>query len=196
MSQFPARRHVMHGAAWTVPALALVAQAPARASSAPVDCTINWVSTSTLAPHNGDVSSRDKTITDGGDLSIDGWDSTSAGSASSPMFRIVLGTLVPLSNVVATVTVTSGNMTFGSPGAGYTPAGGATPADYKLVNVPDPGTPAKTASTTIGWSIPTMPANSSAGFNVAGIALDPANTTNYVVTIMVSATKTGVAGCP
>ena len=113
----PTRPVVMHAMEPRGPSpSALVAQPPPE-PTLPADFFDNWVSNvQPSRPITVTLSSRDKTITDGEGSVDDRWRQHQRRQRIESRVPYRLGTLVPLSNVVATVTVTSGNMTFGSPG--------------------------------------------------------------------------------
>lgn len=70
---------------------------------------INWSTTSHIKPGELDVTRDPKTITDDGDVAIDGWTVWSKGRPAGGVdawgdgmraqFRVVVGTTVPLTNV-------------------------------------------------------------------------------------------------
>lgn len=178
----------------------LAAGAAPAEEMCPREVPIHWQATSYLKPSAGDVTRDPKIITYDGDVSIDGW--TSGGTpgvdawfnGGKPWFRVVLGTMVPLKNVKATVTADEG-FTFNSPDGGKSPAGGATPAKYK-VNIIDPvPAPTKTSDTLITWDVGAMPGESSLMFGVTGKP-DPNWTKPLKITLDVTGTATIEEPCP
>lgn len=172
---------------------------------------IRWVSTVHLYSNATDVERDEKELTHDGDVSVDGWTSgvpsgdegvgvDGWGADGKGNFRTVIGTVVPLTDVQAEVTVE--NATIENVGTPYTPAGGATPDKYKQLLVdPLPDTAGATP-TTISWMIGAMPANgpeegSSLGVDFTAIPDDPDDPeTPITVTLVVTGTATVEVDCP
>lgn len=145
---------------------------------------MNWWEESTLVVGQPDVT-REKSVTDGGDVAIDGWTYGDGGA-----FRVVVGTLIPLTGVVATIAAVSSNVTFSAPSAAYTPAGGATPPEYKTTLVSPLSQPLVASPTQFTWTIGSMPGGSSAGFDFVGVPI-PGATGPLVVRIELTGLKAG-----
>ncbi|MCT1830316.1 hypothetical protein [Brevibacterium luteolum] len=137
-----------------------------------------WASQSTLHPGANDVVDRQKELTHGADVAVDGWTGSRPGvdgwdESGTPTFRIVVGTLSYLTDVNATIAyVGNDDAEFTGTNTLVSPAAGATPPEYKkkkLTNLVEPqlADDKKSFSCNITED-QILPKNSSASFNATG----------------------------
>ncbi|MCK1801889.1 LPXTG cell wall anchor domain-containing protein [Brevibacterium sp. R8603A2] len=160
---------------------------------------VKWTAKSKIAPGSNAVH-EPKVATLNGDVAIDGWwqnHSPIAGKgeagvdtweeAGTPNFRVIVGTVEPLYDVEAEVTLDSDDVTFAEPGELVSPARAATPEQYRKIPLENLKEPVKKSGSLIEWGItengkmtavpnadPKRAEGSSAQFTVAGKLGNPA----------------------
>lgn len=167
------RRNLVRGAAWSVPAIAIAAAAPAMAAS---PCAFTW-QTRVLIQADCIIRDKHEAIGKGdcSDVSVDSWltakNNSDGTSTVTPYFRVIVGTQLDISDVWATFTLSR----YYSPldpatlTVAQIPAAGATPEIYKVRQDFTVGNPVLLeGGYTVRWDIGSMPAGSSAQFQIAG----------------------------
>lgn len=169
------RRSLVCGAAWSVPAIAIAAAAPAMAAS---PCAFDWETGFSI---QANCIIRDKHQATGtgdcSDVSVDPWivrrDNGDGTSTVTPWLRVIVGTQFEARDITVTFTLFPNRAgkntefdeaTLSGP---VSPAQGAIPPIYQQNMVTIASQPSIVDPTHIVWSIASMPAQSSVQFEVA-----------------------------
>lgn len=167
------RRSLVRGAAWSVPAIAIAAAAPAMAAS---PCAFTW-QTRVFIQANCIIRDKHEATGKGdcSDVSVDSWltqkDNGDGTVTVVPYFRVIVGTQLDISDVSATFALSRyySPLDASTLTAAQVPAAGATPEIYKVRRDFTVGDPVLLEDGyTVRWNIGSMLAGSSTQFQVAG----------------------------